>query len=374
MIDSRKIRHEFQALNETVYLNSAYMGPYPLRTQKALQGVIERWSNPSQLDYSWVQYCEQVREQLARFLKVSVHQCSLQSSSGEAISFYASGCAHRDGDRVAVFREEYPSDVLPWMFAKDARNGLELDFYDKALLFEPQQLITALHPRTRFLTVAQVGFQDGNRIDLNELGPLLRDREIRFLVDSTQALGAIEITPGELQWVDLMVCSAYKWLLAPYGQAIAYWSDRALSEVRQTHGNWLTQPQAPGALTQYSIEAKPGARKFDRGQAPNMFGLHGLAASLTLFEELGGAAIAEHNVQLASYFIQNIPRQKYALVTTSPLRSSIVCLKALKEDVLAVKARLDSKNIDLSVREGHLRASFHLFNSLEQVQLLLDLL
>jgi selenocysteine lyase/cysteine desulfurase len=260
------------------------------------------------------------------------------------------------------------------MFAQKTRGNFEIDFYENELLQDIDALKKALHPKTRFLNLSQVGFQNGNRVDLLNLGRYLQQREIRFIVDVTQGLGGVSISPAEIELIDVMLCSTYKWLLAPYGQAFAFWSKRALQETSQTHGNWLTQPAAPKDLTVYSLNAKEGARRFDRGQAPNILGLKGLEASLTLFQELGLSEIERHNLELANYFTENFDRKRYQLVTKSNLKSSIVCLKANNTDIDNLMQKLKSSNVDISVREGNLRISFHLYNSKIQVERLLKVL
>jgi selenocysteine lyase/cysteine desulfurase len=363
--------NEFPALSNVLYFNAAYMGPYPQRTQAAILFWLERFSNPSALDYRWVEFPERVRAQLAQLLGVSGDQFSINSSTGEAVSFYANGCEFKPGDRVALFKEEYPSDVLPWMFAQKNR-GLEIDFYDKALAYDIPALMKKLHAKTRFLNLSSVEFQTGNRADIVELGHHLRQRDVRFIVDVTQALGGMKLTSEEIEACDLMVCSTYKWLLAPYGQAFAYWSKRSLAETVQTHGNWLTQPKAPNDLMVYSTDSKPGARRFDRGQAPNILGMKGLEASLSLFQEIGLAAVEKHNLALVNHFLENMNRDRYELVTKSELRSAIVCLRAKDSDSAKLQEHLRKSKVDLSVREGNLRISFHLFNTTEQVDRLLQ--
>lgn len=374
MVDQNLIRKEFAALKEDIYLNAAYMGPYPQRTQQAVAEVVSRYANPSNMDYSWTLYPDEVRHSLSRLLNVKAEQFSLNSSTGEAVSFFALGCQLPPGSRVALFHNEYPSDVLPWLFAQKQRRDFEIDFYDKNILFDITELQNRLHPKTRILNISQVGFQTGLRVDLKSIGTFLREREIMFVADVTQGLGGVAISAEEIELTDLMVCSPYKWLLSPYGQAFAWWSERALACVEQTQGNWLTQPQSPHKLTEYTLLAKPGARKFDRGHAPNPLGAKGLLASLTLFQEIGLENIEKHNLKMAQFFLEHFNKNKYELVAASPLPSAIVTLKSksLSSDELQIK--LSEAKIDVSVREGNLRVSFHLFNSLDHVEAILKTL
>ena len=48
--------------------------------------------------------------------------------------------------------------------------------------------------------------------------------------------------------------------------------------------------------------------------------------------------------------------------------ANIVCMKAANQgDSIALEAELKKRNIDVSVRQGNMRLSFHIFNTNSQV-------
>jgi selenocysteine lyase/cysteine desulfurase len=53
---------------------------------------------------------------------------------------------------------------------------------------------------------------------------------------------------------------------------------------------------------------------------------------------------------------------------------NIVCLKAVALDSIALEAELKKRNIDVSVRQGNIRLSFHVFNTTSQVDQLINAL
>jgi len=91
-------------------------------------------------------------------------------------------------------------------------------------------------------------------------------------------------------------------------------------------------------------------------------------SSLTLFEELGVAAVHAHDLALADRF-----RRGLAGLGHEPLPapgSAIVSVPGLG----GRQPELSRAGIEVSNRAGNLRASFHLYNTAADVDRLLDVL
>ncbi|MBI2981269.1 MAG: aminotransferase class V-fold PLP-dependent enzyme [Deltaproteobacteria bacterium] len=371
MFNESLIQSEFPKIT-SLYFNSAYMGPLSLRARTRIQKTIERFSDPSFLAYEeWLNLQDQAREKLSHLLGCSIDRIAHQSSVSDLVSLAAGGFPFCGGDTVVTLSDEYPSNVLPWMI-HEKRRPFKLQKLDRALAYDPALFVRSLPPKTRVVNLSHVSFQTGDRLDILEIGRRLREREIFFIVDASQSFGGMTVTREELEVIDLLAVVTYKWLLGPYGHAFGCFSDRAINLVERSSASWLTMPQAPYGLTEYTLDTKPGARKFDRGQSPNILLLQGLIGSLELIEEVGLSSIEAHNQSLTNHFIENLPKNKYPLITSSPLKGNIACLKVDSAEEL--KKGLRQKSIDASVREGNLRLSFHLFNNLKQVDQLLEVL
>ena len=53
---------------------------------------------------------------------------------------------------------------------------------------------------------------------------------------------------------------------------------------------------------------------------------------------------------------------------------NIVCLKSVGGDSIALETELKKRNVDVSVRQGNIRLSFHVFNTKLQVDELIKAL
>ena len=118
----------------------------------------------------------------------------------------------------------------------------------------------------------------------------------------------------------------------------------------------------------------PGAISFDRGQAPNILTMAGLEGSIDLFLEIGLKSIQAHNQKTTQFFLDHFNSKDFDLITPKNAHANIVCLKSKNQDVQSIKDKLLDSNVDVSIREGNLRISFHLFNNLSQVEILLKAL
>ena len=365
-MDQDKVDSEFSHVN-SLYFNTAYFGPSPLRAKEEVQKALKRELDPSFYGYEeWKGIADFVREQFARILSCSPDCIAHGTSVSDFNNTIALGYHFREGDVICVPQREYPSNVLPWMLA-EKRGKVKLHFWD---------LNEELPRGCRILNMSQVSFETGKRVDIKKIGTLARKKGILFILDVTQGLGGLSLSKEEFSFVDILTCSSYKWILGPYGHAFAYFSPKAQELIDYTHATWTKSPNSQQAenLLNYTIDPLPGARKYDRGQPSNMLTLACLKGSLALLDELGLETIEEHNQKLCTHLLDNLSCDKLKPLADRELMANILSFDVRGIDPFTLMEQLKKKNVDLSVREGRLRLSIHLFNTKEQVDKLLHIL
>jgi cysteine desulfurase/selenocysteine lyase len=364
------IEKEYSHL-KTLYFNTAYFGPSPIRSKETIEKSMWRELDPSFYEYDdWMSISEKLRVKFADLLKVSPDTITHSTSSSDVINIIANGFIFEKGDRVAAIDKDYPSNILPWMLAE--RHG-KFSF-DKIPLGNEvvptaSWLEKNLKPQTKIFNISYVTFDTGKKMDLVSIGKVLRSKDILFVVDATQALGGMDITTEELSYIDVLTCSSYKWMLGPYGHAFAYFSQKAQDQIYHLNANWILSPNSKKvySLLDYTTETLPGARQYDRGQAANLLCSGCLEGSLSFLAEVGLANIQKYNLEIRDYFLENYPKDKFTLVTPLEHMGNIVCMKG-KVDSLALEKEFKNRNIDVSVRQGNIRLSFHIFNTKTQVE------
>ncbi len=369
-----RIRKEFAHI-DTLYFNSAYFGPSPYLAKQKVSNALFKELDPSFYAYNtWMGIPDRIRKQISKLLATNEDNIALQTSTSDIINLVANGFPFESGDIVSCIQNDYPSDILPWMLL-EKNKGTKLQLLEHSLP-DAKWLEKNLPTNTKVFNISHVTFDTGKRVNILEMGKMLKERDILFVVDATQSLGGMPITPEELQYIDVLACSCYKWMLGPYGSAFAYFSDKALSTLTHQNANWITSANSKNVydLLNYTTQTLVGARKFDRGQTPNMLVNSCLEASLELLDFIGLEEIQKHNHSLRDYFLENFPGKKFELITPKDHMANIVCLKGKNIDSVKLERDFKHNLIDVSVRQGNVRLSFHLFNTKEQVETLIKTL
>jgi len=370
------ILKEFSHLG-SLYFNSAYFGPSPKRAKQKVQKALDRELDPSFYDYNnWMGIPERLRMKLADLIGTHPDHITLQTSTSDVMNVVAHSFPFKAGDHIAALKGDYPSNVLSWMMLQKRHPEISFDLIDSAIEIDIAEILKKLHVKTKIFSISQTAFDTGRSVDIIELGKALRERDILFIVDGTQSLGGRPIYPEELKHIDIYCCSVYKWMLGPYGAAFAYFSERALSVLPCVSGNWLISPESKVVynLLNYTTDTLAGARRFDRGQSPNMLSNACLEGSLEFLLEFGQEEIYQSNQALKKMFLENYPKTKYQVITPSSSVGNILSIKAKSIDSVQLERELKYHNIDVSVRQGNIRLSFHLFNTKNQVETLMRVL
>lgn len=369
------IKNEYHHL-DTFYFNTAYFGPSPYSAKQKVSRALQKELDPSYHNYNtWMGVSERIRILLAGIVDCNPDHIMHSTSTSDIMNLVANGFPFKKGDVVAAFNKDYPSNILPWMLAdKHGKCRFELMDLGNEILPTPEWFKKNLPKETKIFNCSWVTFDTGKKIDIQAVGKVLKERDILFCLDVTQGLGGLEITREDLEYIDVMACSTYKWMLGPYGHAFGFFSEKAQSLIQHNTANWIVSPKSKvvSQLLDYTIETLPGARKYDRGQASNMLASSCLEAGLELLSEVSLPKIRMHNAAIRDYFLENYPQNKFELLTPLEAKSNILSLKAKGIDSHQLERELKFRNVDVSVRQGNLRLSFHLFNNEEQVNTLLE--
>jgi selenocysteine lyase/cysteine desulfurase len=168
-------------------------------------------------------------------------------------------------------------------------------------------------------------------------------------VDATQGVGWL---PVDASQADVLIGSAYKWLMSPRGTAFMVISAELQQRIRPAGSGWYAGEDVHGSYYGPPLRLAADARRFD--QSPAWHCWVGTAAALDVVERLGVPAINRHDVGLANRF--------RAGLGLSESDSAIVAVNRPGADT-----RLAAAGIRAATRAGSLRASFHVYNTTDDV-------
>ncbi|MBB1242102.1 aminotransferase class V-fold PLP-dependent enzyme [Streptomyces durbertensis] len=334
----------------TAYLNTATHGLLPARAARALTRAVGEMTD-GRLDMNrWFERIEAARSSFARIAGVPAGRVATGTSVAVHVGLVAGSLPA--GATVLVAENEFASVVNPFVTRGDLR-----------LRTVPlERLPEAVDAGTDLVAVSAVQSLDGRVADLDGLAAAARDHGCRTLVDATQSAGWLPLDHGAF---DYTVCGAYKWLMCPRGVSFLTVPEDG-GGLRALHAGWASGEQ-PWESTYGPVrEPARSARRFDE-PAPFLPYL-AAAESLALVEEAGPAAIGAHDRALADRFRAGLASLGLSPV---PAEGAIVSLPGAGEAGAKLAARAGA---EVSVRAGNLRAAFHLYNTADEVDRLLEAL
>jgi cysteine desulfurase / selenocysteine lyase len=362
-------RTEFPWTDETTYLNNASIGPLPERTRKTLEEFNRRRSAPFQLpDREIFASMAESRRLAAQLVGAQPEEIALSINTGFGLSLAARALPLRSGDIVLASDREFPANVYPWMLLKDIGVTLELAPTTPEGWPDESRLLDRLRdPRVRVLAVSLVQFSNGYMVDLPRLSAATRASGTYLVVDASQGVGQIALDLRKTP-VDVLACGAQKWLLSPWGSGFVYVRRDLIRELNPSVTGWMAFEGTDDftRLTEYNDTLRGDARRFELITLPYQ-DFAGMNASLALLLELGIANISRHLRTLHEPVLAWAASAGARVASPQDERGSgILCVAP--RDVGAAFRGLRAAGIVCSLREGAIRLSPHAYNTVEDMQ------
>lgn len=213
----------------------------------------------------------------------------------------------------------------------------------------------AIDGSTALVAVSAVQSIDGRVADLDAICEAAAHHGALTCVDATQASGWLPLEAGRF---DFLMASAYKWLLSPRGTSFMAVRPSAAERLEPHMAGWYAGDDPFDTNYDVPLRLADDASRFDL--SPAWLSWVGAAPALRLLGEVGIEAIHSHDVGLANRFRAGLGME--------PGDSAIVALPVADDLV----ARLRAAEVSVTVREGFIRFSFHLFNVARDVDRALD--
>ena len=329
---------------------------------------------------------EKSRQRVANYLgAASADEIVFTRGTTESINLVAQAWGQkflRAGDVILLTEMEHHSNLVPWQLLAE-RLGLRLRFVpvrdDGTLALD--QLPSLLTPEVKLFAFTHVSNSLGTINPVAELSEQARAIGAVTLVDAAQSAGHMPIDVQK--WgCDFVAFSGHK-MCGPTGIGALYGRAEILDSMPPYHGGG----EMIVSVTLEKSAFKKAPHRFEAG-TPNIAGAIGLAAAIDYIEQIGRAAIFEHDAHLASYAIkrlEELPGMRI-LGPTSP-RGALVgfVMEAAHPHDLTTFA----DQYGLALRGGHhcnqplmrrfglpgtTRASFYFYNTTEEVDRMTEIL
>lgn len=370
-------RSLFPELQARAYLHHAAISPASEPVVRAVARALADYAASGAGAFlRWEADRGRVRASLARLIGADAEEIALGTNTSRGVTDIALSIPWSKGDRVVLFRGEFPANVTPWQRAAELF-GLEFVWLDPDAFRSEQGLVelrAVLERGARLVAVSFVQFQTGLRMPLDAIGELCHEHGAELFVDVIQGVGAVPFDVRAMH-VDYACGGAHKWLLGTEGAAFVYASAEKAARLRPYTAGWLSHEEPErflfegAGLLDYDKPLKRSTRVFENGTS-SLLSLAALGGSLPLIEELGVSAIFDHVTRyLDALEPELVARGFHSLrAPDAALRSGILSVD-LPEGVSlgALAQALRRRGIAIGTPDGKLRFAPHFPNSLDEV-------
>ena len=395
-LDIESLRKDFPILQRMVnghlitYLDSAATSQKPKQVILALEDYYKRYNanihrGVYKLSEEATQAYEDAHTKVASLIDASFDEIIFTRNATEGFNLvaYAWGLEHvKEGDNIIVSWMEHHSNLVPWQFVA-RQNGAVLKHIriTEDGLLDMDHFLSILDERTKIVSITQFSNVLGTINDVKTIGKLSHEKGAVFIVDAAQSVPHFAISVKEID-CDFMAFSGHK-MLGPTGIGVLYGKKDILNTMRPFlyGGDMISEVN----LDKSSWNETPW--KFEAG-TPNIAGGIGLGVAADYLLGVGLDRIFEHTRNITKYALQKLSEIP-GVVIYGPkeinLRGGVISFNVKGIHAHDLASILD--RFGIAIRAGHhcamplmkrlgiqacARASFYLYNTLEDVDKLIE--
>lgn len=393
MYDIQKIREDFPILDREVYGKPLIYLDNGATTQKprqVVEAITDEYYSVNANVHRGVHFLSQQatelheasRETVRRFINArSSNEIVFTRGTTESINLLASSFADsqmKEGDEVIVSVMEHHSNIVPWQL-QAARKGIVLKVIPmndrgELLLDEYEKLFSE---RTKLVSFAHVSNVLGTVNPAKEMIATAHAHGVPVLIDGAQSVPHMKVDVQDLD-ADFFAFSGHK-IYGPTGVGVLYGKEEWLDK--------LPPYQGGGEMIQSVSFEKTTFNelpfKFEAG-TPDYIGTTALAKVLDYVSAIGMENIAAHEHELTLYAMQRLKEiNGMRIFGEAEHKSSVISFLVGNIHHLDMGTLLD--RLGIAVRTGHhcaqplmirmgiegtVRASFGLYNTKEEIDML----
>jgi selenocysteine lyase/cysteine desulfurase len=369
-------KNEWFPIEDATYLNFAAHAVIPRVALNAVQASVAAKRRPHIVDdRSFFFVAANLRQTLAALIGASQDDIALTTGAGAGLATIAYALKWSAGDEVIIAGGEFPAHYATWK-PMEAREGITVQItHPRDQFIQSGDLIAAMTPRTRVISVSHVRFDDGSILDASSLAAACKSSGTLLVLDVSQSCGAIPMDVSSLG-ADFIVCAGYKYLLGPWGTGFLWAKPENADLLRPGPYNWLSQDVETFARLNY-VDPRPARTlsRWDAAQASSIynFNLTVMEASARFVLNATPALIHDHNQSLIDYFFERLPDgYRLASPRQASHRGVFGCIEVgSRGDTESLYQTLRDERFVVALREGKIRVAPHLLNSTQDMDRLL---
>jgi len=383
----RKIKN-----NDLIFFDNGATTQKPIQVIDAISDYYKNYnSNIHRSVYTLGDESEKIYEEskhlVKEFINANSHEEIIYTSgTTESMNFIARIIEQdvEDGDEIILTYMEHHANLIPWQQLA-IRKNLTLRFLDLDELgrININQLKELINDKTKIVSICHASNVLGNINPVYEIGSLLKDKDIYFVVDAAQSVPHMKIDVEKMN-CDFLAFSAHK-MCGPTGIGVLYGKKNLLEKFDPVEfGGGMI-----GVVEEKSSTWAILPDKFEAG-TPLLAEAAGLGATIKYLEDIGLENIESYTKELTKYLYDELSKiSNIKIYGTNEIgdRVSLVSFNLEGVHPHDLTSFLDEKGI--CIRAGHqctqpllgklgaysvARASLYFYNSKEEIDFFIQVL
>lgn len=391
--DINKIREDFPILSKEIYGKPLVYLDNAATTQKPLcvvNKISENYLNNNANIHRGVHFLSQAateaheaaRETVRKFINAKhTREIIFTRGTTEAINLIASSFGRsqcKAGDEIIVSQMEHHSNIVPWQLLQQERDiTLKVIPFDEDGELQAEKLEQLITEKTKLISIAHVSNTLGTVNPVKEIIQKAHSHNIPVMVDGAQSIPHMPVDVQDLD-ADFYAFSGHK-IYGPTGIGVLYGKEAWLEKIPPYQGGGEMIQKVTFEKTTFNELPF----KFEAG-TPDYIGSTALAEALDYVSAIGMENIAAHEQELVRYTLEKLSEvENIRFIGNAKRRSGLVSFLVGNIHPYDLGSIIDK--LGIAVRTGHhcaepvmdafgiegtVRASFGLYNTKEEIDIL----
>lgn len=370
---------EWFPIDDATYFDTAAHAVMPRVAVAAAEAAIAANKRPHRMsDDAFFEIPQRLRRAIASLIGADTREIALTTGASTGLQVMAHDFPWQRGDEVVIAAGDFPLQYAVWKPMEQRAGARVVLAKQRGSFLSADDVIEAMTPRTRVVSVGHVRFDDGSVIDARRLAEACHAQGALLVLDISQSCGGMPVDVRALG-ADVAVSAGYKWLLSPYGTGFFWLNERALDLMLPGPFYWTGQASDTFAgLNFVTPEPSRDAKRWDSAETATELNLNlaAMAAAIELVLRIGPETVRLHNAALIDALFERLPAgytpaSPRDAAARAPFGSFIA---GDARRTTSAYERLRAAGVIVSLRQGRIRVAPHLFNTIEQIDRLVEAL
>ncbi len=381
------VRRDIPLTSELIYFDNAATSLTPIPVIRAMDDYYLNYRanvhrGVHRLSMKASEMYEKAREVTAKFIRAKPNEIIFVKNATEAINLVAMCLKIEKGEKIVTSELEHHSNLLPWF--KLQRKGIKVELIEEnGGIISVEDAKEKIDEETKLVAISLASNVFGTLQPVKEIAKVAKEHGALVLVDAAQAIGHSPVDVEELG-VDFLAFSGHKGTLGPTGIGALY--------AREEAWEYLDEGMVGGGTIEdvdyFSYKLAKGPERYEAG-TPNIGGAIGMMAGIEYVEKIGPERIEKYERRLAEETIKGLLDAGIEILGEPNYDKRIGLISFLVPGYGPHEVAEILNEHDIMVRSGHhccllpmkkrgipgtVRASYHCYNTLDEVEQMLEVL